>query len=371
MSSTLLILTSGVIGHRWQQRFVARPLRRLVDASAHSSAEGDAAAREIALLGQRLTPSPTVAERDELTGLLSAAGIQGKARDRLRPNAEVAAPLLLLVIDIARLRDINGFYGFGVGDELLRQFARRLTALSGGDGLLARMGGDRFTVLAPLSGEPDAANTRACAVLDALARPFHLAGCELVVSAHAGAALFPEHGTGFDALMRAAELALETCRRTGAPWRTYDPMLNQAAQARKSMEKELRHALEAGELVLHYQPQDDLAAGRVLAVEALLRWNHPERGIVPPQAFVPIAEASGLIRPIGAWVLSEACRAARRWHERGLEIGISVNVSAAQLKHQDLPATVAQALEVSGLAPQWLELELTESMFVDPTQIAM
>jgi EAL domain-containing protein (putative c-di-GMP-specific phosphodiesterase class I) len=137
------------------------------------------------------------------------------------------------------------------------------------------------------------------------------------------------------------------------------------------LEKELRRAIEQDELVLHYQPQVDLASGGVLAVEALLRWKHPDRGTVAPQTFIPIAEASGLIRPMGAWVLAEACRAARRWHDQGLTIGISVNVSAAQLKHQDLPATVAKALESSGISPATLELELTESMFVDPAQLAM
>ena len=367
----LMILAAGLAGHRWQQRSVARPLRLLLDPAGISMAVDAGAAREIALLGQRLRPSPAAAERDALTGLLSAAGIQANARPRLRLNPRAAAPLLLMVIDIARLRDVNGLYGFALGDELLRQFARRLTAMSWGDPLLARMGGDRFAVLAPLAGNLDAANARASATLESLARPFHLAGCEVAVAAHAGVALFPEHATGFDALMRAAELALETSRRTGTPWRVYDPMLNRAAVARKTMEKELRRALEEGELVLHFQPQVDLAAGRVLALEALLRWNHPGRGLVPPQSFIPIAEASGLIRPIGAWVLGEACRATRRWHDQGLEVGISVNVAAAPLKHQDLPVTVAQALEASGLAPHWLELELTESMFVDPTQIAM
>ena len=160
----------------------------------------------------------------------------------------------------------------------------------------------------------------------------------MIVTVHSGVAFFPDHGTGFDGLMRAAEMALEGSRRGNTRGSCYDPLLNRAAVARKTMEKELRRALELGELILHYQPQVDLAAGRVLALEALVRWNHPERGLIPPQSFIPIAEASGLIRPIGAWVLGEACRATRRWHEQGLEVGISVNVSAAQLKHQELAA---------------------------------
>ena len=123
--------------------------------------------------------------------------------------------------------------------------------------------------------------------------------------------------------------------------------------------------------MLHYQPQVDLVVGQVLAVEALLRWRHPDKGMIPPQSFIPAAEASGLIRPIGAWVLAEACRAAKRWHDQGIEVGISVNVSAAQLRHQDLASTVAQALQSTGLPPGQLELELTESMFVDPTQLTV
>jgi EAL domain-containing protein (putative c-di-GMP-specific phosphodiesterase class I) len=231
------------------------------------------------------------------------------------------------------------------------------------------MGGDRFALLLATGSGVD--TSTAAAVTDALARPFLIAGCEVAVRAHAGAALFPDHATGFDPLMRAAELALENARRTDARWRMFDPQLNRAAVARKTMEKELRRAVEQGELLLHYQPQIDLPTGRVLAVEALLRWQHPERGMVPPQSFISIAEATGLIRPIGAWVLAEACRAASRWRAMGIPVGISVNVSAAQLKHQDLPATVSQALSATGIAPAALELELTESMFVDPTELVV
>jgi diguanylate cyclase (GGDEF)-like protein len=321
------------------------------------------------MLARRLASAAAATERDALTGLLSARGLNARASALLRPQAGAGARMLL-VIDIAQLRDVNGLYGFAFGDELLRQFARRLTALAGAEAVVARMGGDRFAVLAPLAGGAEAA-ARTGATLEILTRPFHLPGCAVIITVHAGVAFFPDHGTGFEGLMRAAEMALEGSRRGTTSWQLYDPLLNRAAIARKTMEKELRRALELGELTLHYQPQVDLAAGRVLALEALVRWNHPERGLIPPQSFIPIAEASGLIRPIGAWVLVEACRATRRWHLQGLEVGISVNVSAAQLKHQELPGTVSQALQSSGLDPEWLELELTESMFVDPAQFAM
>ena len=147
--------------------------------------------------------------------------------------------------------------------------------------------------------------------------------------------------------------------------------MSRVVTAQKALEQELRQAIEQQALVLHYQPQVDLATGRVTGLEALVRWPHPEKGLIPPQSFIPLAEASGLIRPLGAWVLVEACRAARRWRDQGVGIGVSVNVSAAQLKHQDLVAIVAQVLEATGVPPEVLELELTESMFVDPTQLAM
>jgi diguanylate cyclase (GGDEF)-like protein len=329
------------------------------------------AAQEITLLRERLAPAPPPPERDVLTGLLSAGGMLATAPGLLERAQADRSQLLLLVCDIARLRDVNGLHGFGFGDDLLRQFARRLGAVTGATPTAARMGGDRFALLVANLGGGEAAGAVAVAVTEALARPFLIAGCEVAVRVHAGAALFPDHAASFDRLMRAAELALESSRRGDGRWRMFDPQLNRAAVARKAMEKELKRAIEENQLLLHYQPQVDLAAGRVLAVEALLRWQHPERGLIPPQTFIPIAEASGLIRPIGAWVLAEACRATRRWHEQGLEIGISVNVSAAQLKHQELPATVSQALAASGLPAGALELELTESMFVDPAELVV
>ena len=209
-------------------------------------------------------------------------------------------------------------------------------------------------------------------MVEGLGRSFCIAGCELTLRIHCGAAVFPDHGASLQHLMGSAELALETARRSeGKRWSLFDPHVSRVISARKALEQELRRAIEQQAMVLHYQPQVDLATGQVTGLEALVRWPHPEKGLIPPQSFIPLAEASGLIRPLGAWVLAEACRAARRWRDQGVAIGVSVNVSAAQLKHQDLVANVAQVLQVTGLPPQVLELELTESMFVDPAQLAM
>ncbi len=367
---SLLVAAASLALSAWQHRTIVRPLRRLLGAPQGGVACGPAAL-EIAQLSRRLEPPPLRIERDVLTGLLSAGGMHAAGSSLLEGVPEQGGQLLLLVLDIVRLRDINGVHGFGFGDDLLRQFGRRLSSVAGAPASAARMGGDRFALLVAHTGGAGTAGVIAVAVTEALARPFLVMGCEVTIRTHAGAALYPDHAGSFDRLLRAAELALEGARRADSSWRLFDPQLNRAAIARKTMERELKRALEDGQLRLHYQPQVDLAAGRILAVEALLRWQHPERGLVAPQTFIPVAEASGLIRPIGAWVLAEACRATRRWHDQGMPIGISVNVSVAQLKHQDLAAIVGQALDATGLPADMLELELTESMFVDPAELVV
>jgi diguanylate cyclase (GGDEF)-like protein len=352
LSALSLTLAAVSLGFAcWQHGTIIGPLRRL--------AVSRAAADE-------------PCEHDQLTGLLTASSLQAGATRALGEAVEAGGRLILLVADVDRLRDINGLYGYGFGDEVLRQIARRIAILCPAAPAVARIGGDRFAMLVQAPPDGGVAANWPAGVIEALGRPFCVAGCELTLCVHGGAAVFPEHGASFHQLMRAAELALETARRSDSRrWSMFDPHMNRVITAQKALERELRRAIEQQALILHYQPQVDLATGRVTGLEALLRSPHPEKGLIPPQSFIPLAEASGLIRPLGAWVLAEACRAARRWRDQGVAIGVSVNVSAAQLKHQDLVAVVAQVLEATGLTPEVLELELTESMFVDPTQLAM
>ncbi|MFZ1428034.1 MAG: EAL domain-containing protein [Geminicoccaceae bacterium] len=372
----LTAIAGSAVLAAWLQLAIIQPLRELARGGNGDKVgkAGVAIPREIALIKATLRPTCTSAqpERDRLTGLLTTAGLHDVAGRVLESAAAAGTSLVLIVVDLERLRDINDLHGYGVGDEVLRQTARRLSTL---DNVLlagARIGGDRFAVLLPAMVGADGLRAWPVRVIEAFSRPFCIAACELSLGAHVGAAQFPEHGTGPDHLLRAAEQALERARRgDGRRWAVYDPHLNQAAAAQRALEKELRQAIEAQSLILHYQPQIDFTSGRVIGVEALLRWPHPEKGLIPPQSFIPMAEASGLIRPLGAWVLAEACRAARRWRDRGLDISVSVNVSAAQLRYQDLAAFVAQVLQATGLPATALELELTESMFVDPTQLAM
>jgi len=316
-------------------------------------------------------PIDLVDDRDPLTGL------PGKLAMRLATGAVLRAGApgtraALLAFDLDRLKDVNACWGYATGDEVLRRIGERLTELAGERGRAARLGGDRFALLLP--DLPDAATAleRAREALEQLGRPLEVAGVEITPSATIGVALHPDHGSGFDQLMRCAELAVDEAKREGGGrLLLFEPRMDATLKARKVMERELRRALETGQFTVHYQPQFDLASNAVVACEALIRWRHPDRGLVPPIEFVPIAESNGLIRPLGAWILEEALGAARRWLDLGWPVRVAVNVSAAQLRQRDLPALLRRLLGETGVPPHLLELEVTESLFVDPSQITI
>ena len=371
-----LALAASLALARWQHLRVARPLRLLGELGPEAGgSRSDGLPRELALVQARLSTKEgrLGPERDRLTGLLSSTGLHEVATLAVDAARGQGRRLVLAVIDVERLREINAGYSYTVGDEILRQLTRRLSAVCPSGATIGRIGGDRFALLIPLAADQRQRPEHwPQAILASLRRHFCVDGCELQLGVCLGSALFPDHGSSFQHLLRAAEQALETVRRSeGRAWCQFDPGLNQAALQRRALEKELRRALEQNALTLHYQPQVDLTTGAIIGVEALLRWPHPEKGMIPPATFIPVAEASGLIRPLGAWVLVEATQAARRWRDQGVAVGVSVNVSAAQLRRQDLVRLVEQVLDQTGLPPDALELELTESMFVDPTQIAM
>jgi diguanylate cyclase (GGDEF)-like protein len=356
----------------WQHRAIARPLRRLAAARPTPPVPGEP--REVMLLRSRIEAlaQPVSFERDPLTGLLGAAGPQAGAAGTLDAAGRQGRKVLLVVVDIDRLRDVNGAHGYGMGDDVLRLAARRLVAICPPEALVARTGGDRFAVLIPLHQDGRDERVWLGTVAGALQRGLEVEGCDIAATASGGGALYPTHATSFEQLFRVAEMALESARRNEPRrWHLFDPQLDRTVATQRALERDLRHALQRNALALHYQPQVCLATGRVTGVEALLRWPHPELGMVPPQSFIPLAEATGLIRPIGAWVLTEAAAAARRWRKQGLEIGVSINVSVAQLRRQDLAVLVGRVLDATGLPPDALELELTESMFVDPRRLDM
>jgi diguanylate cyclase (GGDEF)-like protein len=329
------------------------------------------AALPSALVAEPVAAVAAPQARDPLTGLGGRAVLEAAiAAARRRPDQRHAAGLTaFMLVDLDGMREINAHYGYLAGDEVVRGVGRRLDELADADTVVARLAGDHFALLLAGLRDQGAVREHAYRLMQRLGEEHRYGAHLLRVTSSIGIALAPAHGTSFEQLVRAAELALSEAKRNGGRrWRIFDTGLDTQLQMHRSLERELKQALESGQFELHFQPQIELRTGRVLACEALLRWRHPERGLIPPGNFIPVAESSGLIRPIGAWVMAEACRAAQRWRAAGFEVGVAVNVSTAQLRQAGFASRVARTLEETGLPAHCLELEVTESLFVDPTQ---
>ncbi|HJV24986.1 MAG TPA: EAL domain-containing protein [Aromatoleum sp.] len=272
----------------------------------------------------------------------------------------------LLLCDLDNFKIINDTLGHVVGDALLAVVAQRLRQCVGNEGLVCRSGGDEFLILPAASGAPAAPVEAIARILREMTAPFHVEEHELVTTVSVGIALYPRDGSDFETLFKKADTAMFQAKEAGRnTYRYFDPAMYADAGERLELLGQLRGAIERQELVLHYQPQIDLQSGRVVGAEALIRWQHPTRGLVPPGRFIPLAEDSGLIVSIGAWVLREACRQAVAWKDEGLSrLVVAVNLSAVQFRDGDLYGTVVDALAESGLDTACLELELTESILI-------
>lgn len=310
-----------------------------------------------------------LARHDPLTGLSNRIDLLERAGGILPRARRGDLGAALMMIDLDRFKPINDTLGHDVGDHLLIEVAGRLNASVRATDIVARLGGDEFVVLLADAGEQDEIARLAEKIRARLAAPYEIAGHVLHISPSIGIALCPQNGEDMDSLLKAADIAMyriKNKQRNG--WCFFSHEMDEAAQRRQRIEADLRTALAEGQLVLLYQPQFDIAHERVIAWEALLRWQHPEWGQMPPDAFLPVAEESGLIVPIGAWVLETACRDAVAWSgARGSEERVAVNVSLRQLGRSDFVDTVSAALENSGLAPERLELEVTEQALFCPT----
>ena len=274
-----------------------------------------------------------------------------------------AQRLAVLFLDLDRFKVINDSLGHSVGDELLRQVAERIQEYVREGDTVARLGGDEFTLLVPgITAEEDAAKI-AKKICDAIHDPFWIDGRELFVTTSMGVAVYPSDGHDAETLVRNADSAMYRAKEQGRDnYQLYTPAMNAKAVERLSLESRLRQAVANDELELHFQPFFDLKTANVLGAEALLRWRHPELGLIPPGEFIPIAELSGLIVPIGEWVLRTACAEARKWHASGFSgLTVSVNLSSRQFQQADLVSQVTNALAETGLEPDKLDLEITES----------
>jgi predicted signal transduction protein with EAL and GGDEF domain len=248
-----------------------------------------------------------------------------------------------------------------------------MTAATRETDTVARLGGDEFVIVIPDVTRPEDASAVASKVLESLSAPFHIDGQEIFVHASTGISLYPRDGADEQSLLKNVDLAMYRAKQQGRGRISFfTEEMNAANRARQRMETELHRALERGEFILHYQPRMDLRTGRISGVEALLRWQHPKNGLVPPSDFIPLAEETGLIVPIGAWVMQEACRQGRRWHQEGLRnLSVAVNLSMRQLQSDGLLAVVLAALDEAETDPSCLELEITETAIMKDAEGAV
>ncbi|WP_374341031.1 putative bifunctional diguanylate cyclase/phosphodiesterase [Methyloversatilis sp.] len=285
--------------------------------------------------------------------------------DSARRSAE-ARHATLLVVDIDRFLRINTSFGYEAGNAVLREAVRRLIERAGEGAMLARLSGDRFCVFAPACTTRALATSLSQRLMDAFASPIIKDGLELFLTASVGVAMTPDDGDEAQSLIMNAEAAMASAKRGGGNGMSFYAREMSASSAEKLvLETHLRHAIQRGELFLNYQPILNGATGRTSGVEALLRWKHPQRGVVAPDRFIPLADECGLIVEIGAWVMREACSQGRRWHEQGLDdLSVSVNVSAVQFAQPRLLETVRTTLEDTDFPADKLVLEITESVLM-------
>ena len=272
----------------------------------------------------------------------------------------------ILHLDLDNFKTINDSLGHRTGDQLLLDARDRIQGALHATDTLCRQGGDEFLVILGNLPSGDEAAAGATRIMAALAEPFRVQGMDVPMTASLGLALYPEDGLDFDTLLQKADTAMYQAKAAGRNhFRFFDPAMNTTMVEYLHLASGLHTAVQRGELVLHYQPQIHLRYGRIVGAEALLRWQHPERGLLLPDTFIPVAERSGQIGEIGKWVMEEACRQARNWRDQGLDLVMSVNLSPVQFKRDDLESTVRGALAEAGIPASCIELELTESMLID------
>jgi len=309
-----------------------------------------------------------LAHYDALTDLPNRALFH----ERLRQELASAAPdrqLAVLYIDIDEFKSVNDSLGHMIGDELLKSVARRLGDCIEGSDFVARLGGDEFAIVKTGVKDPDEVADLAQRALDAIRAPYNCLGHQLTSDASIGVALAPQHGTNLDQILKNADLAMYAAKSAGRrTWRFFEPAMDAHVRARRQLEIDLRKAIADQALEVYYQPCLGLQNDRITGCEALLRWRHPERGMISPAEFIPIAEETGLINELGEWVLAKACLEATTWPHG---INLAVNVSPVQFKSGTLALKIVSTLAASGLPAHRLELEITEAVLIRDDEAAL
>jgi len=308
-----------------------------------------------------------LALHDHLTGLPNRSLFLDRLDHALRACGRTGSGVAVLLMDLDRFKEVNDTLGHHCGDLMLKELARRLSMVVRPADTVARLGGDEFALLLPSVTQPDAGVALAERIALALDDPFVIDGLPLEAEASIGIALYPDHGEDVETLLQRADVAMYMAKETRTHYAVYDAEVDNYRPERLVLVAELRRAIENRELVLHYQPKATLADGEVRGVEALVRWQHPERGLVPPDVFIPVAEHTGLIRPLTFFVVEEALQQCARWREQGFELTVAVNVAMRNILDEEFPNELERMLDRYGLHPSVLELELTEtSVLADP-----
>jgi diguanylate cyclase (GGDEF)-like protein len=305
---------------------------------------------------------------DGLTGLPNRTLLRDRIGQAIRQADRELSPAALALLDLDRFKEVNDTLGHHDGDQLLVQVGQRLQATLRQVDTVARLGGDEFAILLPRIETADGAVTVARKLQAALQEPFVLEGLSVDVEASIGVAIYPEHGNDPEELLQHADIAMYVAKDTHAGFVLFDPTHDQHSPRRLALLGELRRAIDQRQLLLHYQPKVDAHSGQVLGVEALVRWQHPTHGLIPPGEFIPLAERTGLIEPLTHYVLDAALRQCHHWRQAGHELSVAVNVSARRLLDLDFPDEVAATLTRWRVPARLLVVEITEStIMADPT----
>jgi len=310
---------------------------------------------------------------DSLTNLPNRLSLRERFKQVQPTDSNNEQLVTVLCLGIDRFNQINDNLGHAVGDLLIKSVAERLSACVGNQNTVARLNADQFAIiLATVEHKKEAGNV-AQTLLDNLSQTFRLAGQEIFITASLGIAVYPRDGAEVEQLLNHANIAMAKAKQQGGDqYEYYTPAYNIGSADRLVLQSSLRYALERQELVVYYQPQVNLQTGEIVGAEALVRWQHPERGLVSPDKFIPIAEETGLIVPIGEWVLHTACQQVKLWQTEGFpSLRVAVNLSSRQFSQIDLRHQLVQILIATGLDPKYIELELTESMLVQNTEVAI
>jgi len=345
---------------------------------ARAAEQGQAAFRTTVDALRRSTEAMEQTERrkrylethDALTGLANRAYFREFTRRTMGYARRYGHTLAVLTVNLDHFDRVNENLGHATGDQLLQSVAKRLRTCVRGSDIVARFGGDDFAVVLTSLSSRDDAGVVARKVLESIARPHEVAGGEIYVTPSIGVSIFPEDGDTPDGLLRSADVALHRVKELGrGQYQFYSAEMRGGSFERMQLEVMLRDALERREFSLFYQPQVDVGKRALIGCEALIRWIHPERGMIPPGDFIPLAESSGLIEPIGEWVLRTACAQKKVWERAGLgDFPISVNVSRRQFRTQGLAEKIEEILRETGLDPRHLELEVTENALIEDVQ---